>query len=304
METVESRRVKFIVLISLQVPSIACYLGLIYHIVSNRAARRTLYNHAPLVLLFVGLITVFADLSMILDFLRMGIVSSSTHFYCRMWNFIDLLLYALVSILMLWTSIERHILIFHQHHLLNTERKRFFIHYFPFIIIFIYLIFFYLYVAFINPCENKFYYDQVVCGGLCFVPDTPILGVFDQLAHTIIPSILIFVLSIGLWLRILWQKYHRMRRAVEWRQHHKMILQFLPICILYLCGYLPFGFVQCYHMIHGPTDLSVSVQQLYFFYLFYLIGVLHPFACLIGMPEVYRKWSYRKATRVLPRTVH
>lgn len=303
MESIESRKIKFIILLSLQVPSILCYGALIYHIVCNRVARQALYNHAPLVLLFVGLITVVIDLSMILDFLRTGLVSSSTDFYCRFWNFIDLLLYALVSILMLWTSIERHILIFHQHQLLNTQRKRFLLHYVPFLVIFGYLIVFYLYIAFIHPCDNKFYYDQVVCAGLCFVLDTPILGVFDQLAHTILPSLLIFILSVGLWCRILWQKYYRMRRPLEWRQHHKMILQFLPICVLYLCGYLPFGFVQCYHMIHGPTSLSVHIQQLYFFYLFYLIGVLHPFACLIGMPEVYRKWWHRKTPRVTPRTV-
>ncbi|CAF1349580.1 unnamed protein product [Rotaria sp. Silwood1] len=46
-----------------------------------------------------------------------------------------------------------------------------------------------------------------------------------------------------------------MRRAVEWRRHRKMILQFLPVSILYSCGYLPFGFLQCYQAINGPTPL-------------------------------------------------
>ncbi|CAF4372758.1 unnamed protein product [Rotaria sp. Silwood2] len=300
METIESRRIKFGVLLSLQIPSIACYLGLIYHITSNRVTLRALHNHAPLVLLFVGLITVIVDLSMILNFLRTGIVNPSTDVYCRIWNFIDLLLYALVSILMLWTSVERHILIFHHHQLLNTERKCFFGHYFPYCVIFGYLILFYTYIAFIHSCENHFDYYQVVCAGLCFVYDPPALGVFDQFAHTVIPSILIVILNLGLWFRVLWQKHHRMRRTMEWRQHRKMILQFLPVSILYSCGYLPFGFVQCYQAINGPTNLSLAIQQLYFFYLFYLIGTLHPFACLIGMPEIYWKWFCRRNPRVIP----
>ncbi|CAF2405451.1 unnamed protein product [Rotaria sp. Silwood2] len=91
-----------------------------------------------------------------------------------------------------------------------------------------------------------------------------------------------------------------MRRTMEWRQHRKMILQFLPVSILYSCGYLPFGFVQCYQAINGPTNLSLAIQQLYFFYLFYLIGALHPFACLIGMPELYWKWIHRENPRVAP----
>ncbi|CAF1219740.1 unnamed protein product [Rotaria sp. Silwood1] len=151
METDESRHTKFSILISIQIPSIICYIGLIYHMISNRPALQAVYNHAPLVMLFVGAATVLVDLSMVLNFLRTGIVIPTSDIYCHIWNFIDFLLYALASIMMLWQSIEKHILIFHYRQLLNTRKKRFFFHYAPLITIFLYLALFYV----IFPWESS-----------------------------------------------------------------------------------------------------------------------------------------------------
>ncbi|CAF4669842.1 unnamed protein product, partial [Rotaria sp. Silwood2] len=219
METIESRRIKFCVLLSIQIPSITCYIGLIYNTVSNRGTLRALQNHALFFLLVADLLAILTDLCMVLDFLRTGVVIPSIDVYCRIWNFIDLFLYGLVSILMLWTTIERHIFIFHHGELLNTRIKRFCFHYGPLIFAFGYLLMFYIYIAFIHPCENHFDYNQVVCAGLCFATDTPVLGIYDQLVHSIVPSILICILNLGLWIRVIWQKYYRMRRSLEWQQH-------------------------------------------------------------------------------------
>lgn len=302
METEKVREIKFAVLLLLQIPSIACYIGLIYHMISDKNILRALHHHAPLALLFVGFLAVIVDVSIVLNFLRTGLARPSTDTFCRIWNFIDLLFSTLVSILMLWTSIERHILIFHHHQLLNTKRKRFYIHYMPLIIIFAYLIPYYVYITFLHSCPNNFDYSQMICGGLCFYDFTPVWGVFDQLAHNIIPSILIALLNLGLWFRVLWQKNYRMRRAIEWRQHRKMILQLLPICIIYSFGYLPYGFVQCFRMIHGSTPLSTKIKDL-LFYSFYLVCVLHSFASLIVMPEVYRKFFNLHSKRIFPVTI-
>lgn len=302
MESELSRRIKFGVLVSLQIPSLACYCGLLHHYLGDRQSRAALQNHAPLALLIVGLLTVLVDLSLILDYLRMGVVSYVSDLYCQIWNFLDLTLYALVSILMLWSSIERHIIIFHSQQLLGTRRQKFFVHYLPLIIIFTYLIFFYIYIAFIHACTNKFDFHQVVCAGLCFVFETPVVGVLDQFLHTVIPSILIVIINMALWLRVLWQKYRHAGRIIEWKRQRKMVLQFLPMSTLYSCGYLPFGILQCYQAVNGPTTLSWTVQQGYFFYLFYLIGILHPFACLVGMPDVYKRWFQMTRARIGPAT--
>jgi hypothetical protein len=99
-------RIKFGILLSLQIPSVLCYLFLLFHLLFKRSMRRSLNNHVFIVLLFIGLI----------------------------WNFLDLFLYSLTNVLMLWASIERHILIFHKS-ILNIQRKRFIIHYLPLIIL-------------------------------------------------------------------------------------------------------------------------------------------------------------------------
>ncbi|CAF3053693.1 unnamed protein product, partial [Rotaria sp. Silwood2] len=290
--------------ISLQIPSIICYIASIHNILSNRNNLKALHNHGPLLLLFVGIITVMFDLSMILDFLRTGVVNPTIDGYCRIWIFFDMLLYAIVCVLMLWISIERYILIFHYRKFFDTQQKRLLIHYFPFIIIFVYLISFYIYGAFIYPCENKFDYHFVICGSLCFAFDNHILGLFDQFVNSLIPSLLIIFVNIGLWFRIFWQKHYRMRKVMEWRRHRKIIIQFIPVAILYMSGYLAYGSLQCYHMIYDPTNLSTIIQQLYFFYLFHLVGLLHPFICLIGMPAVYRKWLPKRDRHVSPAIIN
>ena len=59
---------------------------------------------------------------------------------CLMWWFIDYGFYGAVTVYLAWGSIERHILVFHSHQLLRTQRQRFFIHYLPLIILSIYLL--------------------------------------------------------------------------------------------------------------------------------------------------------------------
>ncbi|CAF3339550.1 unnamed protein product [Rotaria socialis] len=82
METVETRRMKFGIFMTLQPPSIICYLASIHYILTHRGTRQALHHHGPLVLLFVGLFTVIFDLSMILDFLRTGFVTPRNEGYC------------------------------------------------------------------------------------------------------------------------------------------------------------------------------------------------------------------------------
>ena len=67
METIESRLAEFSALRSIHPTSIICYVSLIHHIVSNPVSRQGFHSHSPLILLFVGFITVIADFPMILD---------------------------------------------------------------------------------------------------------------------------------------------------------------------------------------------------------------------------------------------
>jgi hypothetical protein len=236
---------------------------------------------------------------MVLDYLRRGIIVPNSPIYCLIWNFLDLLFYSLTNVLMLWASIERHILIFHKS-ILNTTRKRFIIHYIPLIILSIYLILFCIVLTFLYPCENDFDYTQVICGGLCYAEKSPWLAITDRLIHDIIPVCLIAISSICLLGRVIWQKYYRMRLPIRWSRHRKMAIQIFPLSVLYLCGIIPYGLVTCINKFGDSSSISMNIQQLYLFYLFYLLAQLLPFAYLAGMPKLYSKIFCRRTVRISP----
>lgn len=300
METNLNRQIKFSILLSIQIPSIICYLFLLYHLLFKRSMRRSLNNHVFILICFIGLITILIDLSMILDYLHRGIVQLSSPTYCLIWNFLDHLLYSLTDVLMLWASIERHILIFYKS-VLNTRRKRFLIHYVPLITVPIYLILIYIVILFLYPCENNFDYTQVICGGLCHENYVPWLEIIDRLIHDMIPVCLVVLSSICLIGQVIWQKHYRLRLPVQCHRHRKMALQMFPISVLYLCTvFFPYGTLDCINTFSVQSNISINVQQLYFFYLFYLLAQLLPFAYLTGMPKLYSKIFFRRTTRITP----
>lgn len=305
MGTSETRHIVFVILISLQIPSIFCYIGLIYYNVSNRSILRSLHSHTPLVLLVVGLITVLVDLSMILQFLRTGINSPSTEEYCRFLNFLDSAVYTLFPIIIFWQAVEKNMLIFYHRQFFDTKRKRLLFHYFPYVFIFGYVFLYYAYAYFIPMCVSIYKYNQMLCGNLCGNIVNPGLSVYNQVVNIILATFFMVFVNIGLWVRVVWQKQRRVGRTMEWRQQRKMMLQFLPISVLYASCNVPYASLKCYQHIAGSTPLLDLIQDFYFFYLFYLICTLHPFAALLGMSDVYVKWFRRQdtSTRITPANV-
>ncbi len=299
-ETDLSRQIKFDILLPILIPSIVCSFFLLYHLIFNRTNRQALHNHVMVALLMTGLIVDLVDIPMVLNYLRTDLFTASTSIGCLIWNFFDITLYGLISLLMLWASIERHILIFHDQ-LVSTKQRRRLIHYAPLIIIPTYMITFYFIIIFLYPCKNVFDYSKVVCGATCFYIANPALALFDQLAHSTIPAILIALFNMALLVRVIWQKHYRMRQSVGKLQHRRMILQLIPVSILYLCGVVPYGMLNCIHMFGIWTDVGTTLQ-LHFFYLFYLMAVFLPFICLLGMPNVYSKVSCKRQIQVAPNT--
>jgi hypothetical protein len=129
--------------------------------------------------------------------------------------------------------------------ILNTQRKRFIIHYLPLIILSISLFLFYIIITFVYPCKNIFDYTQIICGGLCYSKISPWLDTIDRLIHDVIPAFLITFSSICLIGRVIWQKHYRMRLPIQWHRHRKMVIQIIPISILYLCCVIPYGLIIC-----------------------------------------------------------
>lgn len=295
-ESDQTRQFKFLSLLLIEIPSMISCLFQLYQLLRYRAARGALHNHVIIALLFCSLLTGLFDVPLVLSYLNTNRSPARTPTACQIWNFVDLSLYALISVLMLWASIERHILIFFDR-LVGTKRGAFLFHYLPLIAIPSYIILFYLTVVFLHPCVNNFDSNRVVCGELCYYSNTPLLGLMDQLFHNVLPSILIPLVNAALFIRVLWQKYYRARQAVRWQRHRRMILQLFPVSVLYVCGVMPFGVIFCMQLFEVLSELG-NALKLQFFYLFYYMSLLLPLVLFFSVPHMRSKSFCKRDARV------
>ena len=301
-----SNKIKLGVFIPFHIPSVICHVFLIYHLIKIRQLREALHNHVILAFLAVNLVMTTIDLSMIYYFLVKGSLKDTDETFCVTWNFIDTFLTNLCTFLMLWSTLERHLLIFHDRQLFNKQFKRFIFHYMPMILLALYVFVFYFVQAFFPPtCSNAehFHFDEVFCGRLCYVHANVRLSTFDLLFHRIFCSFLILFFCLTLFLRILRQKRDR-NQIIRWRRHLKMTVQIASISALYLIGTVPAAVGELLH-IFGSTQQETEesiVQEEIFLYLFYFISLIIPFICLMSLPEIYTKIAILR--RLKRRSVH
>jgi hypothetical protein len=112
-ETEWTRNIKFSAFIALEPLASICNCLLVYYLIADRRLRQTLNYHTFLGLLIVSLVTNLVELPRVLHFLRLGIVIPQTKASCLSWMYCDFILYGFINVLMLWASIERHLLVFH-----------------------------------------------------------------------------------------------------------------------------------------------------------------------------------------------
>jgi hypothetical protein len=285
-ETPWTRRIKFGLFVALEPPALICNSILVYYLIADRTLRHTLHYHAILALLIVSLLTNLIELPRIIRYLHIGIVMPQTDINCLIWQFCDYLLFSTLNVLLLWASIERHLLIFHAN-LYATAKHRLYYHYSPFIVIIVYLILFYIMVIFVYPCDAQFDFTQPLCGYPCYTTHANI-SLYDLFAHTMIPLCLDICLDIGLVLRAFCRKrvgLQQQQRA-QWRKYRKMIFQLLLISSPYTLLQIPYTIVLIISMVVTLSPLGVYLQSVYFYYFFWLLTLLLPFACAGCLPEV------------------
>ena len=78
-------KIEFSLFLLGEVLSIPCYLFVFYHILFDKIARKALHNHVTIVLLFYNLLGVVVDLSLTLDYNRLGYISDFYPTLCRFW---------------------------------------------------------------------------------------------------------------------------------------------------------------------------------------------------------------------------
>ncbi|CAF1141407.1 unnamed protein product [Rotaria sp. Silwood1] len=279
------RLIRFWIILLVYIPSVICSLFIFYNFIVHGTLRQALHNHVIVLLLLINFIVQLTSIPWTLNYYRSGYVWPQNSIFCLTWSFIDEALYITTTILFSWATIERHLLIFHDH-LLSTKYKLFFFHYLPVVIILLYCICYNTIVIIFPPCENTYDYSQLTCGDpLCYYEFVS-AAMWDVILNDIIPTIIIICCSITLLLRVVYQKF-RMHRQIRWRNHRKMTIQMLAISALYLVIYMPNMLLEFIHLC-GITEEVGADFMLYAEFCEYYGHLLLPFVCAISMPELRR----------------
>ncbi|CAF0738017.1 unnamed protein product [Adineta ricciae] len=280
-----SRNFKFWSYLIFLVPSILCSLFVLYHLLFDRTLRRSLNNHVIILLLFTVLLCEVSNYPWMLYYYAHNNVWQRSFVFCSIWGFFDWAIYILQLMLFAWASIERHILIFHDKWV-STDRKRFYVHYLPVIVILIYWLIFYSVVYFFPPCRNVQNNGSMVCITACIFNNFPFRA-FETFFNNIIPSLIIVFASAALLWRVLRQRY-RVRQQIQWRKHRKMTVQLLWISALYLLITAPLAIIIFLGLCGLLANIGTAFGTLAIYASYYIV-LLFPFVSLLSLPELYIK---------------
>ena len=262
--------------------SLLCTLFVLYHLLTKKTHRKGLHNHSVIFLLGSGLLFELIDLPLQMDYLNLGYIRIQSPALCLIWLLIEFWCHSAYSLLLAWASIERHILVFHNHWMIRYKYNKFLFHYLPLIIIFIYLWIYYLVAIIFAPCSTTFDYNSQLCGFFpCFLVSLPLMALWDAIAHNTIPTLMISLFNAILFVRIVRQKY-RLRQPVRWKKYQKMAIQLLTISIWYLLINFPLMLNVCFALTGSTNEILVAMAP-YLAYLSYYVILIMPFICLISL---------------------
>ncbi|CAM4782686.1 unnamed protein product [Rotaria magnacalcarata] len=299
---------KLFILLPCQVVSVICSLFVGINIIKRPAKFiKPIRNHFIIPLLITSFVQVTTELSMVENYLHIGVVLPSTNSYCLFFNWYAFSLNGINLFVMCWTSIERHIIIFSQS-VFQIRWKRIAFHYVPLSIAILYTPTWYVAVIFIYNCVNDWNYYELLCTAPCFY-ENRILGIVDWLTNTIIPTVLIAVANIFLLIRVIYRSTGIRHNAERAKRNKKMTIQLLAISSLFLVFRLPIAVTGLMQQLFDVTFI-IDIQFNIFSYLIYFIQLLLPFVCLISLPELkktigktIRRWIRRNAISDV-RTLH
>jgi len=305
-DTELTRLIKFSVFVGLEPLAVINNFILVYYLIADRVLRHTLQYHAFLGLLIVTLLTNLIEIPRVIYYLHIGIVIPQTYTNCLIWLWCDYVLFNFVNFMIFWISLERYLLIFHPT-IYATAKSRLFFHYLPITVNMVYVLMFFTGAIFFYPCEQKFDYHVVLCGIACYTNYANI-ALYDFVAHALVPLSLGICIDTTLIIRTIYRKRVGLQQSrAQWRKNRKMILQLLLIASLYLLCQGPAAGIVFLQLFITYPDSVIYVQNVYFYYLFWLFTLLSPFACMGCMPEVIKKvknsikWP-RRITAVRPVT--
>jgi hypothetical protein len=160
---------------------------------------KSLVNQSIGLLLIVTALIILCPLPFTLAYQYQGIVSSTT--ICAVWDLITFILFVLSTALIAWISVERYLLIYHEH-FINCHRIAF--HYFPLVFLILYLTSFYVGLVIFYPCQEVYNVYDYLCTGPCYIfENTPLL--IDWSINSIFVIFVAIISNLALLIRIIVQ---------------------------------------------------------------------------------------------------
>lgn len=266
--------------------SLLCYGFVGYHFCRTASIRQALNNHVVLLMLIVYGCQTILNTPLHLDAFRIGYFWPPYLSYCFLIYMADYIIYEIALLLMVWASIERHILIFNPN-LFNTRTKRIIGHYAPMIIAFIYPSVYYTYFIIFYPCESYYDISTYHCVAACFLWTNSTMAFYELITNGFIPVCLIAVFSLALLIRVLWRK-RQMGRQMTWKKNRKMTVQLLGISTTFLffnIGYFVIALVQ---FVRDP-NFGASIMIWFVSINLCAPQLVFPFLCLSTIPDLKRK---------------
>ena len=281
-------RIKFIVFLIFQIPSIIISIFLFVYLSTHRHVISIRPNQGLFILLLIHFCQLTIDMSMDIHFNRLGYVNPSSPIYCTWWTFFEFSLIVQSEMLMSVISIQRHIFVF-QPNLFNSRLYRYLYHHIPLFVFVVYPIVFYLISIIFYPCDGtQWDYQANVCGlADCYLVYDKILATLDWSLNNGLPIIVISLANVTLIYRVIRRK-RRVNGNIPWRKQRRMTIQLLSISCLYFFGWLPSLTIGLIQQLYSSTFLS-DFQVTYAFDLMYFICLLLPWIYFRLYPQ-FNQW--------------
>ena len=281
MEPQLYRRIRFWILLALEIPSVLFSILIFGCLIKSREINsQRLHNHTFTAILIIYFCLLTIELPITLSFAYRGNVLPETSSFCSFWIGCNYALLAAGSDLMAFASIERYFLIFHERFIRSLRRL---VHYPPIILFILYPVLFYTCMIAPSPCENVYAFEADLCGGACYSLQM-VGGTIDWILNGSLPIVVIAIVNVILMIRVTHQK-RSMQLTNRWRKIRLMYIQLLSVSVLYCCVWIPYMIVELIQIFVDPTFCR-EVSQFILNYTLYICPLALPFLCLTGLPTV------------------
>jgi hypothetical protein len=259
----------------------------LYYYLKSSELRRALTNHTTIILLVINLFYLATDMVWFTYYFHTGRCISSAYIFRLFWGYIDWGGFTVQLFLVTWATIERHILIFHDH-LVATRMKRLLFHYAPPTFFIVYCGVYYALIIVLPGCQNVNMQAQLPSYTPCVFQNSA-LYMFDMTANQCIPDVIIATASVSLLVRIMSQKY-RVHQQIRWRQHRRMVIQLLTVAFLYLALPTQVAFLIISNLLGWAVTVSAAHLQ-YSALCVYIVTLLYPIVCFASIPRLGQKFK-------------